>query len=274
MANLSVQPNDRVTYKVRYEDDDVLVVAKPPLVVTLPGKGHEKDSLLNGIFAKYGTKLQNLGRDRDFGLLHRLDKETSGLVMIALSAKAYDTLRAAFEQRQISKFYWAIVRGKPKHEKGLIRKPIAEFKGETGDDPRTKKLARISSAGKPSITAYRVLDSSHTGSLLECRAVTGRLHQVRVHLESINCPILGDGLYGPSSTRNAAMRLALHAHRIVFPHPTSGERIDVRTPWPVDLKGVLKRHGLKRPDIPSSQGEVVTKAEEDKGDETASPPPP
>src|SRR5262245_2328713 len=256
MQHLSIEPNERVTFKVRHEDDDVLVVSKPARVVTLPGKGHERDSLLNGLFARYGARLQNLGRQRDFGLLHRLDRGTSGLVLLALRPKAYDALRQAFASRSIEKYYWAVVRDAPSKPTGVINRPIAEFQGESADDPRTKKLARLSSSGKPAVTAYRVIEASNTGALLECRAVTGRLHQLRVHLDSIGSPILGDDLYGPASARHAAPRLALHAHRIVLTHPITGERIDVRSPWPADLRGLLTRLRLHRPDLPTSSGGI------------------
>jgi 23S rRNA pseudouridine1911/1915/1917 synthase len=156
-----------------------------------------------------------------------------------------------FEKRDIAKFYWAVVAEAPSPESGVINRPIAEYKGEKGKDPRTKKLARISSAGKPSVTAYRVLSSSRNGALLECRAVTGRLHQVRVHLASIGHPILGDAMYAPSALKVAASRLALHAHRIAFTHPTTGEKVDVKTSWPTDLRSLLKRLGLARPDLPA-----------------------
>jgi 23S rRNA pseudouridine1911/1915/1917 synthase len=253
LGNLTIEPNENVTFKVRYEDEDVVVVNKPARVVTLPGLGHEKDSLLNGLFAKYGPKLQNLGKSRDFGLLHRLDRDTSGLVILALRAQAYDRLREIFEQREVGKYYWAVVRGRPKGNSGVIKRPIAEYEGKTGNDPRVKKLARISSAGKPAVTAYRLLEASAVGSVLECRAVTGRLHQIRVHLESISCPIFGDEFYGPAGIRGAAPRLALHAHRVVFPHPVTRAKVDVQSPWPSDLKGLLKRLGLRRPDLDTTQ---------------------
>jgi 23S rRNA pseudouridine1911/1915/1917 synthase len=249
MSNLSVQPNERITYKLVHEDADVVAVVKPSGIVTAPGKGHDTNSLLNGLFAAYGPRLQNIGRERDFGLLHRLDKFTSGLVVVALTKSAYDAMREAWMGRNVAKYYWAVVRGVPKTDKGVISRPIAEYNGRSPGDVRLKKLARISSAGKPSVTAYRVLASTHTGSLVECRAVTGRLHQVRVHMESIGCPILGDELYAPLGVRDAAPRLALHAHRVVFPHPTTGETLDLKCGWPSDLRGLLKGLGLPRPDL-------------------------
>jgi 23S rRNA pseudouridine1911/1915/1917 synthase len=249
MANLSIQPNDYITYKIYHEDSQVLVVNKPSGIVSTPGKGHDRNSLMNGLFAKYGTRLQNLGKDREFGLLHRLDRTTSGLLMVALTPSAYDALRADFAARKIAKFYWAITKGVPKEPKGLIKRSILEYKGETGGDDRTKKIARVSQSGKPALTAYRVIATNNLASLIECRAVTGRLHQIRVHLDSIGCPILGDEMYGPTSIRDAAPRLALHAHRLMFKHPASGSTIDVHSPWPPDLRNLLSQTSLPRPDL-------------------------
>jgi 23S rRNA pseudouridine1911/1915/1917 synthase len=262
MAQLSIEPNDRVTYKLWHEDEHVLVVGKPAHVVTMPGLGHERDSLLNALFARVGPRLQKLGRSRDFGLLHRLDRETSGLVVVALSVAAYEGLRDAFERREVAKFYWAIVDGAPKRPEGMIKRPIAEFKGQTRAartakgsaaartiDDRVKKLARVSGTGQEAITAYRTLAQGASVSLLQCRAYTGRLHQVRVHLEAIGCPILGDEFYAPGGVREASPRLALHAHRIVVAHPITKEQLDVRTTWPQDLRATLTRCKLPRPDV-------------------------
>lgn len=245
VAQYSVEPNPGVTFKVRHEDADVLVVDKPAHLVTQPGKGHGADSLLNGLFARHGAELQNLGAGRDFGLLHRLDRETSGLLIVARRARAYDALRAAFESREVRKFYWALTAGRPNAPEGVIRRAILEHAARV--DGKTNKLARVAATGKPAVTGYRVLEASVSASLVECRPVTGRLHQVRVHLASIGCPILGDEVYGSHESKRAGCRLALHAHRIVFRHPTSGEVVDVRSPWPNDLRGVLKRTGLHRP---------------------------
>jgi 23S rRNA pseudouridine1911/1915/1917 synthase len=251
MPRFSIEPNPRITFRVYHEDADVVVVSKSAGVVTTPGLGHDRDSLLNGLFARWGTRLQNLGRERDFGLLHRLDRETSGLVLCALSTRAYEVLRQAFEGRRVEKYYWAVTPRTPERASGVIRANILEFEGPPEKGVPAHKLARIDRSGKPALTAYRVLSRSPLGAVLECRAVTGRLHQVRVHLESIGCPILGDEFYAPRALRKASRRLALHAHRLAFAHPVSGERIDVRTAWPRDLRGLLTRLGLPRPDVPS-----------------------
>jgi 23S rRNA pseudouridine1911/1915/1917 synthase len=241
MATLSVEPNEHVTFGVRYEDEHLVVAEKPSGVVTQPGASHEHDSLLNGLFARWGTRLQQLGKARSFGLLHRLDRETSGLVCVALDAPAYDRMADAFRNREVRKFYWALVKGGPNADSGTINRPLAQVR-------RDRLVSAVSSAGKPALTAYRVLGRGRGATLLECRTLTGRLHQVRVHLASIHCPILGDGLYAPGPVAAASGRLALHAHRLAFVHPITGAEVDVRTSWPTDLKPALRRVGIDRPD--------------------------
>lgn len=242
-----------MTFGIVHQDDEVLVVHKRAGLVTQPGKGHEDDTLLNGLFHQFGTLLQNLGAARDYGLLHRLDRETSGLLIVALRARAYDALRTQFVERKIRKFYWAIVSRAPKQPDGVIDRAIAETDPKSMGEKKLARLAPESRGGKPAQTAFRVLAATDLGALLECRPLSGRLHQVRVHLESINCPILGDGLYGTPQIAAISPRLALHAHRLAFVHPTTGQTIDVRSEFPKDLRGVLRK--LKLP-VPS----MVTKA--------------
>ncbi|MHA7812521.1 MAG: RluA family pseudouridine synthase [Phycisphaerales bacterium] len=249
-----IQANDRVTYGVRYQDDDLLVVEKPPRVVTQPGVGHEHDTLLNGLFAGFGDRLQQLGVARDFGLVHRLDRETSGLLVVALSARGYDAMRGLFESRDVSKYYWAICHKAPKDPQGVIKKPIAE-EVKRKDRYTSIKFAKISSQGKPAVTAYRVLSSSELGAVIEARPVSGRLHQVRVHLDLIGSAVLGDPQYGPQLVRKASPRLALHAHRLVFEHPLSGEKLDISTRFPRDLKSTLRKLRLPSPDEASGSSE-------------------
>ncbi|MBX3380447.1 MAG: RluA family pseudouridine synthase [Phycisphaeraceae bacterium] len=257
MANFSIEPNERVAFKVRHADDDVLVIEKPAHIVSTPGAGHERGSLLNGLFATYGKQLQNLGKDRDFGMLHRLDRETSGLLIVALRAVAYDKLRSMFETRAIRKFYFAVVAGVPNQTSGVIRRPINEVR-ETRDR-REMKIAKISGSGKPATTAYRVLDASAAASFLECRAVSGRLHQLRVHLESIRCPIFGDDLYAPPAIAKGSPRLALHAHRVAFTHPVTGLTLDVLSPMPADIKRLVTKLGMD-PKKASAAKEPAAKA--------------
>lgn len=255
---LSIEPNERVSFSIHYEDEHLAIIEKPAGLVTVPGKGHEYDTLQNGLFAKYGHTLQNIGADRDYGLLQRLDRHASGVILLALSPKSWEAMRDSFRQKTVRKFYWAICRSTPNQPKGVIRRSIEEKKAKRDDVwennvKRSKfdkvKLGKITSRGKPAITAYRVLQHSAAGSLLECRAVTGRLHQVRVHLDSIGCSILGDRFYGPRASRSAAPRLMLHAHRIALPHPVTGEPIDIHSKCPKDLGRVLRQLGMTKPGV-------------------------
>lgn len=248
---LSVTPNPSITYTTLFEDEHIIVVAKRAGIVTQPGKGHDGDSLLNGLFAKYSKPLQKLGNARDFGLLHRLDKSTSGVLVAAFTAAAYDGLRAQFEDRTVRKFYWAVCSKAPKGPvAGLINKPLLET---TPRDFTEQKLSKVSAKGKPAQTAYRTLGVSVKGeyegaALVECRPLTGRLHQVRVHLATIGSPIYGDDLYAPEPIARTGPRLALHSHRLAFVHPITQQPIDVQTPFPRDLRSLLTKVGLKRPD--------------------------
>lgn len=258
VATLSVTPSDRVGFAVKFADPDFLVLEKRAGLVTQPGKGHESDTLLNGLFARYGTQLQNLGAARDFGLLHRLDRETSGLLVVALARRAYDHLRAQFEARRVRKFYWAITARAPKQPDGLIDRAIGETQPRKLGEKKLARLAPVArgpGGGQPAQTAFRVLSANHAAALLECRPLTGRLHQVRVHLESIGCPILGDGLYAPPAFAAAAPRLALHAHRLAFAHPLTGAPVDVSSPLPRDLRALLRR--LKLPLPGGGKGEMA-----------------
>ena len=236
----SVIPNADVPYSIAFTDDDFLVVDKPAGVVTQPGKQHEHDSLLNGLFVDYGNLLQNLGEARNWGLLHRLDKDTSGLVLVALRTRAYDHLRRQFEERQVKKLYWAVVLGRPEPAQGVIQKPIAEITA-------TRKKAVIARDGQQAITAYRVLAATQGVSLIEARPKTGRLHQIRVHLAALGCPLLGETIYQGPAHLPPVSRLCLHAAELSFIHPTTGHRITARSPMPKDLQKTLTRLGLKPP---------------------------
>ena len=253
MPEFSVSPNPHVPIDIRYQDEELLIVEKPAGVVTQPGKGHMRDSLMNGLFARFGNWLQNMGADRDWGLLHRLDRETSGLVLVALRPRAYESLRQAFAERRVRKRYYAIVLGAPRPSQGTIQQPILEVIGQ-------RKTAVVSRKGQPATTAYRVCGSSSGGeppiTLLEARPATGRLHQIRVHCAAIGCPVLGDDLYG-SKAMPRVPRLCLHAAELRFTHPTARQPILATSPLPSDLRAVLRRFGLPEPADANSVGPAV-----------------
>lgn len=244
MPKLTVAPNTRIRLEAVHEDDAVIVLQKPAGLVTQPGKAHANDTLLNALFATHGLRLQQLGAARDFGLLHRLDRDTSGLVAVALTADAYDALREAFATRSVAKRYWAIASGRPSRDTGVIDAPIAEVTGR-------RKLAVIRTDGREAQTAFHVLSSGPRACLLECRPSTGRLHQIRVHLASIGCPILADADYAPAALRRRAPRLALHNFLLAFESPAGGKVI-ATSPLPADLSAILPQERLKPPRLPAS----------------------
>ncbi len=243
MAWFSVEPNNTIPFEVRYADAHILVVEKPTGVVTQPGKKHERTSLLNGLFVEYGRQLQNLGEARGWGLLHRLDKDTSGLVIVALRGRAYDHLLDQFKRRLVKKTYWAIVAGSPRPAQGVIQKPIVEVVG-------SRKRAIIKRDGKPSITAYRTIQTAGDVTLIEARPKTGRLHQIRVHMADLGHPLLGETIYQGKHRLPDVARLCLHAAALSFIHPDTGHRMEVRAPWPSDLRKTLKRLDLSVPELP------------------------
>lgn len=244
-------PNPRVRVKTVYEDEHVLVVEKPPGMVTHPGVGHEHDTLLNGLFATHASTLAAMGDRHDWGLVQRLDKETSGLIAVTLSVAAYENLRAQFEARRVRKFYYAVCARPPRTDKGVIKRAIVEDTKRTGKYTSVK-TAKIATNAHPrsraAVTAYRVLASNHLGCLIEARPVTGRLHQVRVHLKSVGAPLLGDPVYAPRSLQQAAVRVPLHAHRLEFDHPVTGKPLRFDSAVPKDMRKLLERLGLPRID--------------------------
>jgi 23S rRNA pseudouridine1911/1915/1917 synthase len=258
----AIRPNPNVPVTTIHEDADLLVVEKPAGTVTQPGKGHTSDSLLNGIFAlrdgSTGKLLHNLGVRRDFGLLHRLDKETSGLLVIAKLPNAYDQLRRDFEARNVDKDYLALTAGIPKPAQGVVQARLKEVQVANPDSYRggTIKKVVISRQGQDAISAYRVTsqtlgkNEASPAALVRITIKTGRLHQIRAHMMFLNCQVLGDDLYTPPGNvlnLNAyphPPRLCLHATRLGFKHPTTGKWVHFETPLPGDLAAYAKKLGL------------------------------
>ncbi|MBM4008904.1 MAG: RluA family pseudouridine synthase [Planctomycetes bacterium] len=226
--------NPAVPCAVLLRDDALLAVEKPAGTVTLPGLGHANDSLLNGAFAVDGSALTSLGAQRDWGLLHRLDRETSGVVLIARTAAAYDSLRAQFEARSVAKAYLAIVKGRLPGTHGICQEPLAEVR--RGD----LKISVPQRGGLAAVTHWRVVAAASGSALVACAIETGRLHQIRAHLAWLGAPVEGDRVYRallPPNTSAArgvpnAPPLLLHAWRIGFLHPLQRKRVDVESPLP------------------------------------------
>ncbi len=239
---LAIRANADVPFSIIYEDEHLLVVNKPTGVVTQPGKGHSIDSLLNGLFFKYGKWLHNLGVGRDFGLLHRLDRDTSGLLLIALKPGAYDQLRRDFEERKIEKYYLALVAGRPKPAQGVVQ---ARLKESIAD---VKKVI-VSRSGREAISAYHTLETDLSGkaSLMRVNIKTGRLHQIRAHMLFLGTPVLGDNLYTlpAAAALPKPPRLCLHAAHLGFKHPVFNKWMKIDSPFPADLASYARKLGLK-----------------------------
>jgi 23S rRNA pseudouridine1911/1915/1917 synthase len=222
---------------VRYADDDVAVVAKPAGLVVHPGAGHARGTLVNGLLARF-PGIESVGDPMRPGIVHRLDRDTSGLLAIARSARAYDSLVSQLAARSVERVYVALVWGHLSSARGMIDAPI----GRSG--ARRTRMA-VRSAGKEARTEYHVVEAFATPecSLVECRLETGRTHQIRVHLSAIGHPVVGDGTYGGSRDQIPLPRPFLHAATLGFDHPVTGERVRFEEPLPPELRAVLERVG-------------------------------
>jgi 23S rRNA pseudouridine1911/1915/1917 synthase len=222
---------------VLYQDDDVVVVNKAAGVVVHAGAGQHSGTLVNALLHHFGT-LSTEGGDERPGIVHRLDKETSGVLVVARTDAAHRSLSEQFASREVDKIYLAMVQGLPKAESGRVEKPITR-------DPmhRTKMTCRLET-GRHALTDWKVLRRFTEHSLLEVKLGTGRTHQIRVHLSSLGHPILGDRVYGARGTELLTDRFFLHAARLAFRSPGTGERISVEAPMPSELTAIIESGSL------------------------------
>ena len=214
---------------VVHQDADIIVIDKPAGLSVHPGPGHPDHTLVNALLARC-PDIQDIGGAIRPGIVHRLDKDTSGLMVVAKNQRAHQVLSAQLKDRQVTKGYLALATGSVVPAQGLIDAPIAR-------DPRQRKRMAVVVGGREARTRYRVLESLSSHSMLEVYLDTGRTHQVRVHLAYLGHPLLGDGVYGRPDPRLA--RQFLHAHHLGFRHPSSGEAVEFRCPLPEDLACVL-----------------------------------
>ncbi len=245
--------NPKVPYELVHADERMLVVSKPAGVVTEPGIGHTSDSLINGLCAKWGEQMNALGVAHDYGLVHRLDKDTSGLLLIALDVQAYNALRSQFEQRTIRKTYLALVEGRPSTERGTLSVSLAEVR--RGD----MKIAAVmrGGQGEEATTRYRSLARGNGRTLMQLEPLTGRLHQIRVHMAHLGCPIVNDRVYrvdlppntSPPPRGRPVAPLALHAWCLTFRHPSGAEQ-SAMAPLPESFRELLKESQIRAPDAP------------------------
>jgi 23S rRNA pseudouridine1911/1915/1917 synthase len=226
---LRAQPED-LPLEILYEDADLLAVNKPAGMVVHSGAGRHSGTLVNALLHRFRT-LSKVGGELRPGIVHRLDRLTSGVILVARTDAAHRHLAEQFSSRQVEKVYLALVHGRMKSDRGKIATPI------TRDPIRRVRMTAKLARGRSAITEYKVIRRFDKFSLLGVRIGTGRTLQIRVHLASIGHPVAGDKLYGaPASTLG---RYFLHAQRITFASPASGERITVEAPLPAELEQYL-----------------------------------
>lgn len=231
---LKAEPED-LPLSILYQDADVVVVDKPAGMVVHAGAGHSRGTLVNALLHHFGS-LSSAGGDLRPGIVHRLDRETSGVLVVARTDQAHQALARQFHDREVEKIYLALVHGRMKQKQGRITAPIAR------DPVRRKRMTARLETGRAALTEYELIEEFDRYSFLRVRIGTGRTHQIRAHLSSIHHPIVGDRLYGAPRLPEdfpPLGRFFLHAHRLRFRSPSTGEWIAVESPLPEELASFL-----------------------------------
>ncbi len=238
--------SQEIPLRIVFEDSDLVVIDKPAGLVVHPGAGHSDQTLVNALLFHI-KDLSGIGGVLRPGIVHRLDKDTSGLMVVAKNDEAHRALTRAWGTPAVRKQYLALVYGAPRTDSGRIEKPI-------GRDPKSRRRMAIVPAGREAITLFTLVERLAHVSLLRCTLLTGRTHQIRVHLKSIGHPIVGDPVYsGPQwkgipdkriqKTLAAFPRQALHATHLAFPHPRTGEEVSFDSPQPEDFAALMTACG-------------------------------
>lgn len=223
----SLAPED-LPLEIRFEDEHLIVVDKPAGIVTHPSRGHSGGTLVNGLLGRQVAGGDDPTRP---GIVHRLDRDTSGLLVVARTERAHRRLGRLMRRREIERTYLALAHGP--------MPPAMEIDRPIGRDPRRRTRMAVVEGGREAVTRLRRIEEIGRFGLLEVRLETGRTHQIRVHLESVGCPVVGDPVYGRREPSLGLERQFLHAARLAFPHPESGEPIEVESPLPPDLERAL-----------------------------------
>jgi len=223
---------EAIPLDVLYEDEDLIVINKPAGLVVHPGAGHREHTLVNALLHHF-PKLSGIGGKERPGIVHRLDKETSGCLVVAKTDEAHRGLSEQFEQRSVEKIYLALVSGRLRKNAGTVQEKIGRHPADR------QRMSTASRRGREAKTEYRVLSSSDEMSLVECKLHSGRTHQVRVHLQHLGHPVLGDKIYGK---KHAAVfpRQMLHAWKLGFQHPSTGEWKKFEATLPNDFEEAVK----------------------------------
>jgi len=235
LEKIEMRP-EPIPLDVLFEDDDLIVINKPADLTVHPGAGQREHTLVNALLS-HCTTLSGIGGKERPGIVHRLDKETSGCLVVAKNDVAHRELSKQFAARTVEKIYLALVAGK-------LRKPTGVIEENIGRHPVQRKRMSVSSKrGRAAKTEYRVIRSSDQASLVECRLHSGRTHQIRVHLHHLGHPVLGDKIYAPRFAKNFHRQM-LHAWKLGFRHPCTGEWRSFEASLPADFNEAIRAAGL------------------------------
>ncbi len=231
---LALEP-ENIPLNILYEDDDLLVVNKPAGMVVHPAPGHYTGTFVHALLYHCKSLRSEIADPLRPGIVHRLDKDTSGALIAAKTSYAHRNLVTSFSERKIKKFYKAICIGHPS---------VSEINAAIQRHPKKRQEMAIAlEGGRQATTLLETIEKGPHTSLLKIELITGRTHQIRVHLKHIGCPVLGDSLYGQADSNKKwkAQRQLLHAERLIFPHPRTGQLLDITAPIPTDMKYILSK---------------------------------
>ena len=236
LAEIPLVPQD-IPLDVVYEDRDLIVVNKPRGLVVHPAPGHPDGTLVNALLFHCGDTLSGIGGEKRPGIVHRIDKDTSGLLVVAKNDAAHQALAAQLADHSLCREYEAIVRGMLKDDEGTVDAPVGRHPVDR------KRMAVNRKTGKRAVTHWSVIARYRGYTHIRCRLETGRTHQIRVHMASLGHPLLGDGLYGAPSPDKGLEGQCLHARRLRFFHPADGRLVELEAPLPDYFEEILRKLG-------------------------------